>query len=169
MKQPLKLGASNQCSSGLWATGRELFFTSPLLLGSQAPASVVHPQLCLWLSVTEGPLVCLARLWLEDLCIQHVITAPTLSSEVLSLWLIVCPLICSFTTQPLCFMLLVLFFLPRLSSLSRSSGISLASLSAFLRVSPPVLALPILIFSKCLYVISWAQSCALVSSVSPKQ
>lgn len=35
-------------------------------------------------SLSEGPLVRLSMLWLQDLCIQRVITVPTLSSE--SLW-----------------------------------------------------------------------------------
>lgn len=154
MKQPLKWGVSSQCATAVSLAFEQqeesCFSPFPLLFVCQASASVFHPKLCLWLSVSKGPLVFLTRLWLEDLCIQCVITLPTLSSELLSHWLIVCPLICPFTAQSLYFV----FFLSRLSSLSRSSGISSASLSAFLRASPPVLASLILIFSKCLYVIS---------------
>lgn len=84
-------------------------FTSPLLLVTRpSPALVFHAKFCLSISlplsliclsvflsrprVPKGPLVCLTRLWLQDLCIQCVIIVPTLSSESLSDWLTDCSL-----------------------------------------------------------------------------
>lgn len=160
-----------------------------------SPALVFHAKFCLSISlplsliclsvflsrprVPKGPLVCLTRLWLQDLCIQCVIIVPTLSSESLSDWLTDCSLrhtdpsvyypdysfICtSLAPIPLPFLfflsllpteLFVVFFLSFMFFSHPSLIVSpLAPASAFLCVSPPPLASPALIFSKCLYVIS---------------
>lgn len=136
----------------------------------------------------EGPLVCLSMLWLQDLCIQCVITVPTLSSE--SLWrrLSDCsprhtdPSVCH-TDFPFIYTssfsfpcpsrrpnsLVILFFhvlFPppsnthdwRFSLILLPSCLLLGLSSASLH---PPLATPALIFSKCLCVIGVPQNHAL--------
>lgn len=173
------------------------FYLPLLSVTRPSPALVFHAKFCLSISlplsliclsvflsrprVPKGPLVCLTRLWLQDLCIQCVIIVPTLSSESLSDWLTdwlltkahwsLCvlpglfihlyfigsyPSSFSFFPVPLAdWTFFVVFFLSFMFFSRPSLIVSpLAPASAFLCVSPPPLASPALIFSKCLYVIS---------------
>lgn len=154
MKQPLKLVVSSQCVTAvsLAFDHQEEGCFSPLPFVSQPgfcfrfPHQTLSLALCRW-----RPLVCLTRLWLQDLCLQHVIIVPTLSPELLSQRLIDCPLICLLRPR-----LFILCFMSCSSSFHSFFTFTVLQYFFSLPLSiPPCLSTTlILIFSQCLCVIS---------------